>query len=152
HVARCEARVGEIAREVTMALAPRGPRLDVAPFVDAITAWIDEDRELHLARLELELAAVREPRIRARMTDASRVFWRMCEPLVLALGSADPERDGRAMATMVDGLLMDRLAHDPPSDEVFTAALGHLLEGWSPRDRAAAGGSGGPAGVPARDL
>ncbi|MCK9250128.1 MAG: TetR family transcriptional regulator [Solirubrobacteraceae bacterium] len=130
-VERCEERVSGIAREIAMALAPRGATLDVAPFVAAITAWMDADRDLQLARLELELEAIREPRIRARMTDAGRVFWRMCEPLALALGSPDPERDGRALAAMVDGLLVDRLAHDPASDDVIGSALTHLLRSWA---------------------
>ena len=47
------------------------------------------------------------------MCEAGQVFWRMCEPIALATGSEDPERDGRGLAAMVDGLLLDRLAHPP---------------------------------------
>ena len=62
-------------------------------------------------KIELELAAARDPRLRRRMTDAALVFWRLCEPIVLALGSDDPELDGRQVfndfyiVTFVDGQL-----------------------------------------------
>lgn len=82
--------------------------------------------------MELELAAVRDPRLRARMRDAAQVFWRLCEPLARAAGSSDPERDGRAMAAMVDGLLIDRLAHPPQGDQVLAAAVRQLLRSWLP--------------------
>ena len=48
------------------------------------------------------------------MTDAARVFWRICVPIAAATGSDDPERDGRGMAAMVDGLLLDRLVAPRP--------------------------------------
>ena len=91
-----------------------------------IATWMDSNRELHLARLELELAAARDPRLRERMTDAARIFWRMCEPLAAAAGSEDPERDGRAMAAMVDGLLLDRLAHPGQTHELLVEAVARI--------------------------
>jgi len=132
--ADCEREVALIAQGVAMALArsPRGDGLDVDQIADALTAWMDDDPPRHLARLELELAAARDPRLRTRMTDAALVFWRLCEPIVLALGSDDPELDGRAMAAMVDGLLLDRLAHEPTDPRVVRAALRRLLGAWAP--------------------
>ncbi len=144
----CERAVAEIARGVTMALA-RSPRggdwLDPDRVAGALAAWIDEDRQRHLARLELELAAARDPRLRTRMTDAALVFWRLCEPIVLALGSEDPALDGRAMASMIDGLLIDRLGHEPTDQRVLGVAVRKLLGSWSP---AAAEAAGRPAGAP----
>lgn len=132
----CERAVAAIARDVAMALArsPRGTgaRIDIDRAADGLVAWIDEDRQRHLARLELELAAARDPRLRERMTEAAMVFWRLCEPIVLALGSEDPELDGRAMAAAVDGLLLDRLAHEPSDPRVVRAAVGRLMGDWSP--------------------
>jgi AcrR family transcriptional regulator len=122
----CEARVAPIAAGIESTFAAGAePDLDVV--AAAVAAWMDDDRDLHLARLELELAAAREPRLRERMKDAARVFWRMCEPLAVATGSDDPERDGRAMATMVDGLLLDRLSHPPQPREVLAAGVRQLL-------------------------
>lgn len=133
----CEREVAVIARGVSMALARapsgvEGSRIDVDGAADALVAWIDDSRERHLARLELELAAARDPRLRERMTAAAMVFWRLCEPIVLALGSDDPELDGRAMAAMVDGLLLDRLAHEPSDPRVVRAAVRRLMGDWHP--------------------
>jgi hypothetical protein len=61
------------------------------------------------------------------MTEAARVFWRMCEPIAAATGSDDPARDGRGMAAMVDGLLLDRLAHPDQSHELLVGALKRIL-------------------------
>jgi AcrR family transcriptional regulator len=118
-VAECEAQVAEIAQRTAA-----GDDLDTV--ARNIAAWMDDNREMHLARLELELAAARDPRLRERMTDAARVFWRMCEPLAAAAGSEDPERDGRAMAAMVDGLLLDRLSHPGQTHELLVEAIGRL--------------------------
>ena len=125
-VEMCEARVGPIAEQMA-AMYAAGGQPDVDAVAAGVAAWIDQDRELHLARLELEVAAIRDPALRDRMRDAAQVFWRMCEPLAAATGSDDPERDGRAMAAMVDGLLLDRLAHPPQSNELLVAAIRQLL-------------------------
>jgi AcrR family transcriptional regulator len=124
----CEAQAGQIATDVAAAFATGGP--DAKVVAAAVAAWIDNGRDMHLARLELELAAVRDPRLRAKMTEAATIFWRLCEPLAAAAGSDDPERDGRAMASMVDGLLLDRLAHAPQAQELLESAMAQLL---SPR-------------------
>ena len=44
----------------------------------------------------------------------------------------DPETDGRAMAAMVDGLLLDRLAHPPQSHDMLVAAIRQLLAPRTP--------------------
>ena len=121
-VAECEAQVAAIARQ-------QAEGSDVHSVARNIARWMDDNRELHMARLELELAAARDPRIQERMTDAARVFWAMCVPIAAAAGSPDPERDGRGMAAMVDGLLLDRLAHPPQSQDVVVASLRWLLAG-----------------------
>jgi len=118
-VAECEAQVAAIAAQQVA-----GSDLDTV--ARNIGNWMDENRELHLARLELELAAARDPRLRERMTEAAKVFWRMCEPIAAAAGSANPERDGRAMAAMVDGLLLDRLARGDQTHDLLVEAVGRL--------------------------
>lgn len=149
-VEECEREVAVIARDVAMALARApggagGSRIDVERAADGLVAWIDRDRQRHLARLELELAAARDPRLRERMTEAAMVFWRLCEPIVLALGSDDPELDGRAMAAMVDGLLLDRLAHEPSDVRVVRSAVQRLMGAWRPSTSDDASGSSEPA-------
>lgn len=125
-VGECEDQVAAIAEQTAAGFTAGGvPDLDA--IARSVAAWIDDNREMHLARLELELAAVRDPRLSERMADAARVFWRMCEPLAAATGSTDPERDGRGMAAMVDGLLLDRLARPDQPHELLVAALRRIL-------------------------
>ena len=118
-VAECEDQVAEIARQQQQGS-------DVHSVARNIARWMDDNRELHMARLELELAAARDERIRERMTDAARVFWAMCVPIAAAAGSPDPERDGRGMAAMVDGLLLDRLAHPGQTHELLVEAVARI--------------------------
>jgi DNA-binding transcriptional regulator YbjK len=129
-VADSEARVAVIAGDVAATFAA-GDALDVGAIAAAVADWMQADAERQVARLELELAAARDPRLQARMRDAAQVFWRLCEPLVRAAGSSEPERDGRAMAAMIDGLLLDRLAHPPQDDAVLAAAVRQLLSSWA---------------------
>ena len=136
-VAECEAQVAEIARQ-------QQAGSDVQSVARNIARWMDENRELHMARLELELAAARDPRIQERMTDAARVFWAMCVPIAAAAGSPDPERDGRGMAAMVDGLLLDRLAHPGQTHELLVEAVARIT---APRFVPPEGE--GPEGAPA---
>ncbi len=135
----CEAQGAHIATDIVDAFATGGP--DIKVVARAIAAWIDDGRDMHLARLELELAAVRDPRLREKMTESAMIFWKLCEPLAAATGSDDPERDGRAMAAMVDGLLLDRLAHAPQADELLESAMAQLL---APRLPAADAANRGP--------
>jgi hypothetical protein len=51
----------------------------------------------------------------------------MCAVIAEGLGSDDPARDGRAMAVMLDGVLLDRLAHPPQGQDVVVASLRWLL-------------------------
>jgi AcrR family transcriptional regulator len=126
-----ERQAGAIAGWVQGQLeAGRQPDLDAV--ATALAAWQDDNATLHLARFELELQGAREPAQAERMTRAAIKFWEMCGTVVGALGSTDPERDGRAMAAMLDGLLLDRLTHPPQDQEVVVAALRWLLSGAPP--------------------
>jgi hypothetical protein len=53
----------------------------------------------------------------------------MCATIARGMGSEDPARDGRAMAIMLDGVLLDRLAHPPQDDDVVAASVRWLLSG-----------------------
>ncbi len=130
-VVECESEVRPIADGLESAYAS-GSAPDLYVLADAIAHWMDELRELHVARLELELAAVRDERIRPRMQEAALLFWGLCDPIVRALGSDDPERDRRAMGIMIDGILLDRLARPPQPREALVAALRQLLLSWAP--------------------
>lgn len=121
-----------------------------APDADAVAvalaAWMDGAATHHLARMELELQGAREPAHAVRMTQAAQIFWDMCATIVAGMGSEDPGRDGRAMAVMLDGLLLDRLAHPPQDQDVVVAAVRWLLSGPPPGATAAGPAAGDQPG------
>ena len=125
----------ESERQVRMIATPvqeqiaAGHTLDVDAIATALSGWMDSAAAHHLARMELELQGAREPAHAERMTKAARVFWDMCAAIAEGLGSEDPDRDGRAMAAMLDGVLLDRLAHAPQNQEVVTASVRWVLAG-----------------------
>lgn len=123
-----ERQARAIATPVQQQLAA-GHALDIDAIAAALSAWMDGTASHQLARMELELQGAREPAHAERMTQAAQVFWDMCGAIAEGLGSEDPSRDGRAMAVMLDGLLLDRLAHPPQSQDVVVASLRWLLAG-----------------------
>ena len=124
--AKSEAQVGAIAAFAQEQLAA-GQTLDTDAVARALTEWMDNGAALHLARMELELQGAREPAHAARMTQAAQTFWDMGARVAAALGSDHPARDGRALAIMLDGVLLDRLAHPPQDQEVVDASVRWLL-------------------------
>jgi AcrR family transcriptional regulator len=125
----------ESERQVRMIAIPvqrqiaAGQAVDVDAIAAALSGWMDNAAAHHLARMELELQGAREPAHARRMTQAAQVFWDMCAAIAEGLGSDDPARDGRAMAVMLDGLLLDRLAHPPQNQDVVAASVRWLLAG-----------------------
>ncbi len=126
--AESERQVRAIAAPVQQQIAA-GDTLDIDGVAAALTAWMDGGARLHLARMELELQGARDPAHAARMTQCAEVFWEMCATISRGLGSENPARDGRAMAIMLDGVLLDRLAHPPQDDDVVAASVRWLLTG-----------------------
>ena len=123
-----ERQVRAIATPVQQQIAA-GETVDADAIATALSAWMDSAAAHHLARMELELQGAREPAHAERMTEAAQVFWDMCATIAEGLGSEDPARDGRAMAVMLDGVLLDRLAHPPQSQDVVAASVRWLLAG-----------------------
>ena len=126
--AESERQARAIATPVQQQIAA-GETLDIEGIAAALSAWMDSTTSHQLARMELELQGAREPAHAERMTKAAQVFWDMCAVIAEGLGSEDPDRDGRAMAAMLDGLLLDRLAHPPQSQDVVVASVRWLLAG-----------------------
>jgi DNA-binding transcriptional regulator YbjK len=126
-----ERQARAIAAPVQQQLAA-GQTLDIDAIAAALSAWMDSTASHQLARMELELQGAREPAHAERMTQAAQVFWDMCAAIAEGLGSDNPDRDGRAMAVMLDGLLLDRLAHPPQNQDVVSASVRWLLAGPPP--------------------
>lgn len=122
-------RSAELGHAVAMALAGgQGPdRLDA--LIAEIVRWIDTDRAFALAHYELVLAGARDDHLRAITSAAAANLWRLAEPIAVAAGSTDPRRDARIIVSVIDGVLLDRVTHDPPDDELTTAALRRVFAG-----------------------
>lgn len=123
-----ERQVRLIATPVQEQIAS-GRTVDIDAIAAALSGWMDSAAAHHIARMELELQGAREPAHAERMTRAAEVFWEMCAAIAEGLGSEDPDRDGRAMAVMLDGVLLDRLAHPPQKQDVVAASVRWLLSG-----------------------
>jgi AcrR family transcriptional regulator len=123
-----ERQARAIATPVQQQIAAGEP-LDVDAIAAALSAWIDGAAAHHLARMELELQGAREPAHAERMTKAAQVFWDMCGAIARGLGSENAARDGRALAVMLDGVLLDRLAHPPQDQDVVATSVRWLLAG-----------------------
>ena len=120
-------RAAVLAHDLAMALATPQPQRNVDALIAAVVRWLDEDRDIHIARYELELASARDPELRRIMSEGSAFFWRLVEPVAVAVGSRNPARDARMIVSMLDGLLMDRLAHDPPDPQLVIDGFRRVL-------------------------
>jgi AcrR family transcriptional regulator len=91
------------------------------------------DRVRSLARFELALEAGRSPGLREVYDRLGLRFRRMITGLVVALGSAEPERHARVVVHWSEGVLFDALtgvgAASPPSVEELRADILSLLDG-----------------------
>ncbi|WP_026401112.1 TetR/AcrR family transcriptional regulator [Actinomadura rifamycini] len=80
---------------------------------------ITRDRRRTLARYELALEATRRPELRGAYDASGRHFARPAVALMEALGSADPEADGRRLVVFAEGVMFYALAgagDDPTMD------------------------------------
>lgn len=121
-----------MAHEVAMALA-RGPgRPDYARIATWVTAWLRTGRTLHLARYELYLAGARRVEIRERIAAGRATFLRLVTPLVVALGSEEPDRDAGLLLAQLDGLMFAELARSGPDGEpeIDARAMERLIEAF----------------------
>jgi AcrR family transcriptional regulator len=123
-----ERQVRAIATPVQQQIAA-GQTLDIDAIAGALSAWRHAAPPPPSARVARDPKGAREPAHAERMTKAAQVFWDMCAAITEGLGSEDPDRDGRAMAAMLDGLLLDRLAHPPQGQDVVAASVRWLLAG-----------------------
>ena len=81
-------------------------------------------RPVSAASPALELQGRSGARASDGMTKAAQVFWDVCAAIAEGLGSEDADHLGKAMAVMLDGLLLHRLAHPPRSQDVVAASVG----------------------------
>lgn len=124
-----EHRSADLGHAVAMALASGQGADHLEALIAEIVRWIDTDRAFALAHYELALAGARDDHLRAIMSAAAATLWRLAEPIAVAAGSADSARDARIVVSVLDGLLLDRVTHDPQDDELTAIALRRVFAG-----------------------
>lgn len=119
HMAETGRRAVEpIARQLTLAMADRSREFDVDAVADGLIAWIDVAASMELARYELQVTSARDPEMKQLMNDTCDIFRQLCEPVVIACGSKNPERDSTVMQAAVDGFLFKRVTIGMTDDAI----------------------------------
>lgn len=110
HMAETGRRAVEpIARQLTLAMADRSREFDIDTVADGLIQWIDVAASMELARYELQVTSARDPEMKQLMIDTCDIFRQLCEPVVIACGSKNPERDSTVMQAAVDGFMFKRV-------------------------------------------
>ncbi len=117
-----------IAQQLTLALADRSKPVDIEGITRGLLFWIDQNAELERVRYELELFGARVPELRRRMYETCMLFAKLCEPIAVACGSQDPERDGLLIQQALDGWMFHRIVDPHQDDEVPIRGMKLLLE------------------------
>jgi DNA-binding transcriptional regulator YbjK len=118
-----------IARTMTMMLADRSREVDIDVICDGLLGWLDSHSEMELARYELQISAARDPEMLAIATSICDQFRVMCEPIVLACGSKDVQRDSAVVQEAIDGWMFAHLTKSDASEATFKRGIRLLLDG-----------------------
>jgi len=110
---------------------------DAVALADSLAGLVHDLLTRHaartLARYELTLEAVHRPQLRARLDEAGVRFRDVASALLAAAGSPEPERHGRLLVAVCDGMVFDGLAGAgsvvPPSPARIRADLRDVLVG-----------------------
>lgn len=93
--------------------------------IDLLTDMIHSDRTAFLLRHELDLEAIRDPELAARLVAAPSAHRRALEEILRAAGSREPALDADLMAAAFEGLGREWLRH--PDDRDFDAQIGRSV-------------------------
>lgn len=121
-------QVTQISQAITLRLADRSKPIDIEEIAIGLLAWIDANASLELARYELQISGSRDPDLRQHMTDVCSIFVRLCEPIVIALGSKQPQTDAKILQAAIDGWMFSRLTQTDQPDEILLRGVKLLLE------------------------
>lgn len=115
--------------QVARTLAPRSPAPEWGAITSALARWVEEHRDLHLARFALALEAARDPVLAE--TDAAwhETFLDVIEPVVTSAGSRSPRSDARFVCAAFMGVVFDQTVRPQPDFAATTLpqALQRLL-------------------------
>jgi DNA-binding transcriptional regulator YbjK len=118
-----------LALQVARALASRSPAPQWAAITSALARWVDEHRDLHLARFELALQAARDPALAEADAAWHETFLDVIEPVVTSAGARSPRTDTRFVCAAFMGVVFDQAVRPQPDFAATTLprALQRLL-------------------------
>ncbi len=132
----CVARLVEIDLTVEVAevaAAPAGSLADV--IVGVAVAMATSQRHRTLARYELSIAAVREPRLRSALVVGGDRVRQLAARTLAAVGAADPGAAAAELAALLDGLVFTALVRGPHEPAALAAwvrpPIEHALRAWA---------------------
>lgn len=102
-------RLAQLDAQMLAALPTGSSDELVDSFAHAI-AGLEQQRWLHVARLELTLESTRHPELQAVLSDSADTIHRALTERLRASGVPDAARRAAALLITVDGLLVDSLA------------------------------------------
>lgn len=123
-----------LALDVARALAPRSGTPDLTMIVDTLAHWVEGNRDLHIARFELSLAAARDPDLAEVEAGWNETFLSIIEPVVIAAGSSSVRLDARYVCAGFMGIVFDQVVRPQPdfAHAVLPGALHRLLSSLAP--------------------
>ena len=118
-----------LALQVARALAPRSAAPQWDGITSALARWVDEHRDLHLARFELALQAARDPALAQADAAWHETFLDVIEPVVTSAGSRSPRSDARFVCAAFMGIVFDQAIRPQPdfAATILPQALQRLL-------------------------
>jgi DNA-binding transcriptional regulator YbjK len=128
---------GCVERLLELDLAVEGPlvsavggdvRTVVDMLVDVAVSLVTTQRHRTVARYELSLAAMRDPRLQATLMRAGDAVRALGTDMLREIGATDPARSAEELAATLDGLLFTVLVRGPHDPAALAATFGPALE------------------------
>jgi DNA-binding transcriptional regulator YbjK len=111
--------VDELTERI-QACGPDDERASVAATLELFLRWLDQ-RELLVARLELTMAATRDPDLRQLLADHRARLIDIVEGIMTAAGKQHGAARAEAMVASYDGILLAALLQPAPARKEFLA-------------------------------
>ena len=118
-----------LALDVARALAPRSDQPDLDVIASTLARWVEDHRDLHVARFELALEATRDPGLAAADSAWNESFLEVIEAVVTSAGSRSARHDARYVCAAFMGIVFEQVVR-PQADfapTVLPLALRRLL-------------------------
>ncbi|MYW00413.1 TetR family transcriptional regulator [Streptomyces sp. SID3343] len=118
----------QVTHELMRAAAVRPIVIDYPSLARFMATWWTEGRDVQLARLELELAGVREPLVHEAVVRCQAEFRAFAELVSLSMGSQDAALDGMIMLSLLQGLLIEFVTREDVDPRFLEVGVRRVIE------------------------